>query len=475
MTRPTPRHPDPSEPAGRGARPWEGLVDDATLIAYIDGELDAARAARVRKRLREHPEAERALNALIRDRERLRATPTPPAPHGLLARALAVAEDIEPTSQRSPRLHEAHDLPAASSDELAALRSDLAQSAARGRRRRRWSALAGSGALVAALALVVALWPMTQGQSRGPGGPAGQARPMAAEDLSAPETLADADTALSPSEPDDADEPVATIAAAPLSAPALESASARSRSGPAAEAMPDLRVGPMVGRVVREADRAVALAAEGRLLVRVVTRRPDRTAPALERLAAKAGDASSWTLARAPLHDAEAWDELSEADPQAALALERLASEALAIEAPGRGPARGAGGASPLGDPDLVANQRRNAPDPVGEALRRRNAADGAETLETETEAMLEAGRRLSDVGAAVYLLRVGSDADALVSARDGLGGAPWVRVEFVELDEPTRWPASVDPAEALWWQDPPGAWRATITLPVLVRPETTR
>ena len=112
---------------------------------------------------------------------------------------------------------------------------------------------------------------------------------------------------------------------------------------------------------------------------------------------------------------------------------------------------------------------------PAVDALLRQNAPDGFGALESEAEAMLEAGRRLADVGAAVYLLRVSSEAEAFASARDGLGGAPWVRVEFIELAEPTRWPAPVDPADALWWQDPPGAWRTPITLPVIVRPEATR
>ena len=220
---------------------------------------------------------------------------------------------------------------------------------------------------------------------------------------------------------------------------------------------------PSVARVVVNADRAAELALEGRLAFRLTTHRPDRTAPALDRMVyAEPRRGSDWQVVSAA-------DAAQQSDaPEDMTQQRRLAQLSLLIvDAPGTGP----NSKAPTATPGLLATRR-----PLPSRFELRPQQDEQERLgrdraSGDLDPSGETARHLASGGSAVYLLKAAPDADSIEAARSALDRPSWAKVELIELDAPIRWPTPPTPSDALWWTAPPETWRTPATIPLLVRP----
>lgn len=448
-----------------------GLRDD-DIAAYAEGRLGSIDTARVRETLAQDPPLARTLDAMAADARRLRTTPTPAAPSGLVAAALQAAAN---TDASAPPATEAP-IGAASPEELAALHYDIAETAHRSRRPGRRllrTTAAWAGPVVgiaAALGLAVVLWPTTAPMApSSPPLPGAEDGPIAvgrtASNLADPEQpliIADASD-LNATEQGfvfDSESIASRMrAASPLETAAAPSPMAFDRAAiSSAQATT-----PSVARVVVNANRAAELALEGRLAFRLTTHRPDRTAPALDRMVyADPRRGSDWQVVSAA-------DAAQQSDaPEDMTQQRRLAQLSLLIvDAPGTGP----NSKAPTANPGLLATRR---PLPSRFELRRQPAERGwveDERAAADLDESGETARHLASGGSAVYLLKAAPDADSIEAARSALDRPSWANVELIELDAPIRWPTPPTPSDALWWTAPPETWRTPATIPLLVRP----
>lgn len=161
-------------------------------------------------------------------------------------------------------------------------------------------------------------------------------------------------------------------------------------------------------------DRALALAAEGRLIIRVTTAEPTRATDVLDRLARQPSTRHPWRLEHSPA-------------PEVVAAVQRVL------------PA------------EIQSREIAYAGDPPG-----------VPTIHVEPRAprnFVYAGLSRLDPDALDSLLRAASS--------DG------VRAEFVECPEPLPVRAPVIDVDAvLWWSAPPRGWTTWVSVPIVVTPE---
>lgn len=240
---------------------FDGL-DEATLLAFVEGELAAAQEATLRRTL--PGEVLASLEAMRRDRAAVARLPEPAAPAGLAEAAMARA-------QREAL----HDLRLTGEQEMVIPVSRVAPV------RRSWLTPARAAMAAAALLGVVggltliANWP--SGKPRGAGRPGG---------------LPGTDIALGPNQTPD---PIA-IADLPPENPTVGTPGDETLGEPVRTASADPVVVPLAPVAARtdEPARVLGLARSGRLVLRVTPRAPGRCEQQLASLEARSATSQLW-------------------------------------------------------------------------------------------------------------------------------------------------------------------------------------
>ncbi|MEL7472526.1 MAG: hypothetical protein AAGK04_04350 [Planctomycetota bacterium] len=393
----------------------EAGVSRADALDWIEGRLESDAMKRVEAVLARSPELARPMIGMRADRRRLGSTPTPAAPRELIARSMELALGESSATDAGEALA------AATSDELAALRVDLATGSvlASGRRRRSAWRIGGYVAAAAAVVLTgVVLLPVWNASEPIAGPELAMESPvdagLAPAARSAPQVVAPTPMAAAGALVDE------TLAKGDDIAPA--EAVLADAGAAFDEMLDDVEVSEVVGaRVIDDPVLASSLAREGRLALRLTTRRPDRTGVALARLGARR--TGVWSLS-APIEAANA--------PAPVLALLDDAVTGT-LRSPGR----------------VASVNRTDEPNTDRQT---------SERAESETDI----------VPGSVYLVR--TPPEELGGVVTVLAGSRWSEVEYIELPEPIAAPTrQVEPSEALWWLDPPKTWPVGVTVPLIV------
>jgi len=370
--------------------PFNSLpVDETILAALVEGDLGGREADAVRERvLAADPELAATIELMERDRVMLRALGDETPPAGLAESVVARLEreallglaSGEPASARPPvsMVHAARRRPSGAA---------------------RWmTSPAGAGlAMAAVLALAVGVTLQVIGPGRG-----GSPSPR-------PELIDEAGAAPGPLALDGggAEPRVAGDRPAP---PALTRAADEEPAALASQT-------PEAERTFDDADRALALLAEGRLLVRVRAAAPEQATAELARLVSRQPRAN------------EAFRLADQVTEPVALAMERRFAPA-----------------SVEHDPLIYA---AGEDQPPGE--------DRAEVRPAESA--LES----------VYMADARTDRAALASLLAALSLGDGKAATFEELPEPLELPRVLTPDAVLWWGRSPGEWSRRAYVPVVV------
>lgn len=374
-----------SDPLGQDpARP--SPIGEGEVMAYVEGELSPAREAQVRAWIGQRPRMQARLEDMRRERGLLSSLEDEPAPAGLLEGAMQLAE-------RSMLLDDG------TADFSALPPAPISITKVR-RKRSYLPQLAGLAAAVIVVAAgSYALWP------RAPltvPGPVAMKSSDAAATLVAPAGA----TAETPA--------LAKMDAAP-EAPSVEVAAA------AAEEM----VGPRMPRPTTEIsrERALLLAGEGRLVVKVSALEPGRTIAAVNNLLKTAAGRELG---------------MGRASPTAVMAM---------VERP---------------SPRVLFRDRTLEADEMIVA--------GPDAIADET-ARAERRQHAIEVPAvhAVYVAEITADAAAIGALVDALSNGPDRVVLLQELPEAPWTTPKIDEETVLWWEQPAANWDKRVSVPVVV------
>lgn len=249
-------------------------LDESTLLALIEGELRPAAQADVRRKLAAHPELAASIDRMIADRRHIQLLPAVPVPSGMVEAAIALAQRDTMTSLK---LVEAEPGPIAISIPLRS-------------RQGWWTRSKVAAALLLAVGGTIVIYANTKGQ-----------KPAGTPHVVDPGTLAKGPlTPVGPTNPEPllADNlPAPHVDPTPPAVPTDEIPDTRltlaSGSGPAV-------VFPMLPTETSEIhlQRALSLAHEGRLVVRVLARTPAAAQTEVAALSSRRESGRIWTLNR---------------------------------------------------------------------------------------------------------------------------------------------------------------------------------
>ena len=360
-------------------------IGEGEVMAYVEGELSPAREAQVRAWIGQRPRMQARLEDMRRERGLLSSLEDETAPAGLLEGAMQLAE-------RAMLLDEA----TADFSELPPAPISIAKA------RRERSYLPQLAGLAAAVIVVAAgsyaLWPRA---------------PLTVPGPVAMKSSATAATPVAPAEAATEMSALAKMDAAP-EAPSVEVAAA-------AEEM----VGPRMPRPTTEIsrERALLLAGEGRLVVKVSALEPGRTIAAVNNLLKTAAGRELG---------------MGLASPTAVMAMVERPSPRVLFR-----------------DGTLEADEVIVAgPDAIAEATARGERRQHA----IEVPAVH-----------AVYVAEITADAAAIGALVDALSNGPDRVVVLQELPEAPWTTPKIDEETVLWWEQPAANWDKRVSVPVVV------
>lgn len=412
---PSPLPPDgPGGRAGQPARPESRPIGEEQLLDWIDGRLPASEMARL-----EASSGRQGLGDRVRqmqaNRRALRSMPLERAPHELMDRVVQALEREQVLgSWQDNRIDPDHpSAPATIVEELAPISIEEYRSTTPPA----WIPRLAMAAGVALLLAGGAYWAVLLTAPTGP-------RPS---DTSG--SLASADA--SPQAPALAtNETFGTLQTGPAASDMTGTAGVMSDGTALATAAPAPSATSTTSTTVATASEGLDLAAQGRLILRVLA------SPATRLASVGSSNANAWSLSReVPAH----------------VALAVLASRTITEPDPSlEGPAMPATLAA-------SAEARRLITPLVGPAA-------AFSTLATMTTQRAE----LASI-ASTLILDVAPTEEALEEARAGLSRALGAEVVLERAPLAISVPASTDPARVLWWTKPPATWTPKLRIPVIV------
>lgn len=372
-------------------------LDQATLLALVEGALTPAQVTEARRNLSLSPELAASIDGMIADRRALASLPPVPVPEGLVEAAMARSRTEAMTSLKF----------------VEAQPGPIAISTILNSRQGWWNRTKVAAALLVATGSVFVYFSTRGGK--------GQPQPTDPRMITKREpshgSISGPELPITLSNP--------TIETPDLHVPADEVPDApltlAASSGPAV-------VFPMLPADAGEArlQRALDLAREGRLVIRVIARTPASIQSEVAAISTRRESGRIWTLSR-------------EAPAEIALAVARPPALAPHPEEPAAAPA--------------FANEQWQVP------MKRVPAID-------VTTRGIEVPPQREDISLASISPSISALQSLQTVLTERLGA-----VEFAELGSPAQsaQPAAVTAESVLWWTQPPAQWSAWIDVPVVI------
>lgn len=371
-------------------------IDEADLLAFIEDELAQEREAAVLRTLAANPELARLAEGMRADREAISILPQPQAPDGLL-------QAVDQTLEREMLLGLADGRPARDGLPVSTIqpvrRSPLKSLLLDARIQKLALAAAvlliGAGATLQALKLI-----NTPSPTPTPTQNFAQDEPAPAQDR----------LAAKPADKPEIADPLPQTPELALIGP---------------EPLPEPEPGMSL-------DEALALAGEGRLMIRVRTATPLQTRDEIDRLAQRSMQGSSWRM------EAEITGTLAKA-------------------------------MHPLTMP-----RTNSRPDKPRETAYAGNERSRRDLPELPRQKIVNPHLTLPDARA--YIISTPLDAQILESILAQLAARTDIDATFEALEQPViESPLPLDSASVFWWTRPPTFWTKNVTIPVLVEPASAR